>query len=58
MTNGPNDAQSNEIGERTQESGDENARRSMTSPDEADLTAGNLSYRKLGRTRVFGQFFT
>ena len=54
MTNGPNDAQSNEIGERTQESGDENARRSMTSPDDSELISGNRRYRKLGRTRVSG----
>jgi hypothetical protein len=27
----------------------------MTSPDESELTSGNRSYKKLGRTRVFGQ---
>ena len=36
-------------------SGDENAHRSMTSPDESELTSGNRFCRKLGRTRVFGQ---
>ena len=35
----PNDRQHNEIGDRTQETGDENAHRSMTSPGEADLNA-------------------
>ena len=58
IADGPNDCQHNEIGDRTQETGDKNARRSMTSPGEVDLIAGNRSYRKLGRTRVFGQFFT
>ena len=54
----PNDRQHNEIGDRTQESGMKTRIRSMPSPCEADLIGGNRSYGKLGRTRVFGEFFT
>ena len=40
IAHGSNDSQHKEIGDRTQKSGDENAHRSMTSPDESELTPG------------------
>ena len=55
IANRSNDCQSNEIGDRAQESRDEGTHRLLTSPGEFEVTSSNRSYGKLGRTRVFGQ---